>query len=219
MSINNILGNMPSLVDYMFQDDRNSTASSLGYATSQTIDMINLSALQQQTQSDAYVIDLSAEAQELLNQQETKAGNSSIQNAQAHFLGFFEDNGIDLDTLSGSGLELIKGIITFLGESGTTGRDSSTDTLESKVSNGERDVYTLTGENRRIRIAIEKDDTGQKILTLTDLHDNIADVAKFSIEKDEAGKDVIKLERIQDTFSNGRRVDRIEKDPATYNLS
>lgn len=217
MAINSITGSMPSLVDYLNQD-KGSTSNLFDYRSSQQVTDILSLANTQGAQSDAYVIDISPEAQEMLKQEQAQSGNQSLQNAQAHFLSFFEESGIDLDALSGEAAELLSGMLAFIAESGATGRDAKTDALEAQVSEGKRDVYTLTGSERRIRLAIEDDNAGQKVLTLTDLYDNTADIAAFSIEKNEAGDDVIKLVRSNETFTNDKRTDRQEQPPITLKV-
>lgn len=187
-------------------------------ARSQQIINILQIANSAQTVTDAYVIDLSPEAQEMLADSNTSGGNTPIQNAQAHFLSFFEDSGVDLSNLSDEASELLEGIVSFLEESGMTGREATTDSLEQKASNGERDVYTLVGEGRRIRIAVEENDTGQKILTLTDINGKTADIAQFLIEKDEDGKTNINLTRSKEKFAHGRLIEREEKSPITIEV-
>lgn len=211
---------MPSLIDYMDQGSSNK-GSLLGGLGSQTKDILQIINGQQST-SDAYMLDLSPEAQRILAEQQngttTQSGEAPnhIKNAQQHFINFFEENGIDFDNLSAEATELLGGLTTFLADSGTTARDTAIDTLELQASDGERDVYTLTGNERRIRIAIEKNSDGQNMLTLTDIHQNKADIAQMVVNKNGDGNaPVITLTRSQETFANGRKIDREEQDPIT----
>ena len=138
--------------------------------------------------------------------------------AQNHFISFFDRGGLDLNNLSDETSELIGGIVDFLGQSGTTARDTRTDALEMEYSKGDRDVFTLTGDSRRIRIAIEKDATGQNLLTVTDLNGNTADIAQMRIDKNENGKPIITVTRSQEVFAHGSRIGREVNEPITIKV-
>ncbi len=220
MDITSLLFNRPSLIDYLGQgnNQQNSYFNNRGAQNSQLLSQAN--QLQGQNGDPFYIVDLSADAQDALDNQNSGSGeeNAYIQKAQKHFLSFFKDNGIDLKNMSTEATELIAGIIEVIGESETTAQDVTTDQLEYKLSKGGREVYTLTGENRRIRVAIEEQADGSNLLTITDFHDNTADIAEIKIQNDEDNTYIL-VERSEENFINGRRVSRQEQDPINIRVS
>lgn len=220
MDISSLLGNRLSLVDYMGQGNRNSN-NVLGSRGGKRQSVIESVYAAKNQENAAYVLDLSPEAQRMLEQQnqQTATASQPIQGAQKHFLSFFEDAGLDFDNLPASAVELLEGILTMFSESGATGRDSSTDSLELKVSNGERDVYTLTGQSRRTRVAIEQQDNGQKMLSISDIHGDTANIAEISISTVEDNATYLNVEYFEKTFANGRTVNTEQSEPLNIKLS
>ena len=218
MNIASLLNNAPSLANYLNKDGRELSAQLNQNFTQKTNKTLQALSNSQSTNS-AYSLDLSPEAQRLMAQNQTgdNSGNP-IKSAQNHFISFFDRGGLDLNILSDETSELIGGIVDFLGQSGTTARDTRTDALEMEYSKGDRDVFTLTGDSRRIRIAIEKDATGQNLLTVTDLNGNTADIAQMRIDENENGKPIITVTRSQEVFANGSRIGREVNEPITIKV-
>lgn len=210
MDISSLLANRPNLTDYLGQENGQRT-SWFDQSSTQTGNPLSLA--NQQTQgrtanNASYVLDISPEAQRALDSQNAASEGTGdhIKEAQQHFVHFFMEQNINLNELSPQASELLGGILEVLEESGTTARDTQTNALEMTASNGKRNVYTLTGENRRIRIAIEQGADGQNALTITDIYGNTADIAKITINQGEPPSFTVK--QSQETFAYGRLAER-----------
>lgn len=206
MDIASLLLNRLSLTNYLGKDNQGFTP----LIDLSTLQASNLAAQRGQifeNQNSAVQLDLSPEAQEILKQQNEEKGTSEqIKGAQQHFIQFFEENGVDLGNLSFEAEDLLVSILEVIENTGSTNRDTVVNQLESEASKGTRQVYTLLSDNRRLRIAVEKQENGENTLTITDIFGSKADVAKITLEHGENEDITINVERKQEVFAHGRRV-------------
>ncbi len=213
MDISSLLFNRPSLANYL--DGGSKSGGFSGSYSSST-------ALTQSLFDDggaggnsAVSLNLSAEAQAIMAQYNggQQSSGQSTEEAQRFLLEFFADGGIDLENLSAEAEEFLDGLLQVIENMGASGRDAGTDALEKQASKGERDVYTLLGDNRRFRIAIEKGDDGKSTLSIVDIGGDKADIAKVTIGKNQSGATIIHVEHAKESFSHGKRIDRAEQEP------
>lgn len=148
------------------------------------------------------IVSLSSQAQQLLAQIQAKqagstgTGDSSTSTgvtkaAQNFITKFFTDSGIDTTKLSTQAQQLLGGFQDLVADSGATTRDTSTDSQETKYNNGNRQVYTLVGDGRRIRIAVDYTDGKPAAMTITDIgSDGQVTTAKVTKSDDGKGLDV-----------------------------
>lgn len=159
------------------------------------------------------IVQLSSEAQALLKttsgDDASKSKLSGIQkSAQNFLLSFFDESGVDLKKLSGQALTLIQGLQKVIAVDNPTGRDAATDRLEMRNAKGTRRVYTLTGNNSRLRLAIEyaADKKTPVKLTMTDIAGGKVETATISISKDREGALSLDVERDKKEYRNGTKV-------------
>jgi hypothetical protein len=215
-SLTALLGNQPSLIDYL----TGNASSSSGTAGGDSSGLDLLEGDTDSTDSSSDSISLSPMAQILAAQNGTSTATSSgassssstssassngVQAAASNFLtSFFSQSGVNTSNLSPDAQQLLQGFQSMITNSGATSRDTKTDTLENQYQNGNRQVYTLTGNNQRIRIAIDYTNGTPSDLKITDINGGTVDTATVTLTKDSSGTlSGINIDRGQSTYTNG----------------
>jgi hypothetical protein len=213
-SLSNMIGSS-TLLDYLDGGKMSGTAGS-GTA----IQLLNSGLAGSDTTSAAGdIVSLSSQAQQLLAQIQAKqAGAASgdsgtstgVTKAAQNFIAkFFTDSGVDTTKLSDQAQQLIGGVQDLVADSGATTRDTSTDMQEAKYNGGNRQVYTLVGDGRRIRIAVDYTDGKPAAMTMTDISsDGQVISAKVTLSSDAKGVDVAET---QYKYSSGILTDSLTK--------
>lgn len=166
-------------------------------------------------------VDLSEEAKALLekSQGNDKSNQSGLQKfAQDFLMSFFDDSGLDFEALSDEAYGLLDGMLGVIEGSGATGRDVTTDIAEQKYANGNKKVYTLTGNGTRLRIAIDYEDSKPSKLSITDITGGVVETAEVTLSKDSSKLSKIEIERTQREYRNGQMVALNEIDPLSISL-
>jgi hypothetical protein len=166
-------------------------------------------------------VNLSEEAKALLEQSQgtENTNQSGLQKYAQNFLvSFFDESGIDFTKLSDEAYGLLDGMLGVIEGSGATGRDVSTDIAEQKYANGNKKVYTLTGANSRLRIAIDYADGSPSKLSITDISGGIVETAEVTLEKKNGAFSSIEVERTQKEYRKGHMVTKNEINPLSINL-
>jgi hypothetical protein len=170
------------------------------------------------------VVQLSPEAQALLkttggDDQDTKL--SGVQKAAQNFLvSFFDQGDADLKKLSPEALTMIEGLQDVIAGNPATGRDVTTDRMEMSNAKGSRKVYTLTGNNSRLRLAIQygEDKKTPVKLTMTDISGGKVETADITLTKDSKGVLQMSIERAQMAYRNGNKVSENKLAPISVKL-
>lgn len=177
-SLTSLINSQPSLADYLNGNSSGSSTSS-GSSSDGLLSLLNSGS-----GADGDTVDISSAAQQILNainNQTASASTSSTsstsstgvsqikQGAQNLVTSFFTDSGIDTSQLSDSAKQLLDGFQSLISNSDTSARDNTTDSLEQKYNAGTRKVYTLTGSDERLRIAVDYKDGKPSSLTITDI--------------------------------------------------
>lgn len=166
------------------------------------------------------VVKLSDEAKDLLAQtggsSDDKTQLTGVQKAAQNFLvSFFDESGVDLSKISPQAVTMIGGLQDVIGDSGSTGRDVTTDRMEMSHNKGLRRVYTLTGTNTRLRLSIQyaEDKKTPLTLTMSDIRGGKVDTAEISLAKDKSGVMKLNIERNRQEYKNGHRTGYAALDP------
>lgn len=221
MDISSLLGQRMSLLDYIGQGKSSAfDASSQGVAdkVNKIMQIVNTPA--QQTDGSGISVSLSAEAQALLADG-NGANDSKLsgvqKGAQNFMMSFFDQSGLDFTKLTDQTLDLIQGLGDVIASSGGTMRDVTTDAAESKY-NENRQVYTLTGANSRLRVAIDYGDDGKPSkLSVTDIANGQVETAEISLQTKD-GAQTMTINRTQREYQNGHMVKLSDIDPLTVDL-
>lgn len=221
-SLKGMLANRPSLIDYMGGGKTNifdtlAQARTAGNAATQAA----IAAAQEKNGVDN--VSLSADAQAILNAKNADgSANPTLSGVQKGaldlFMSFFDDSDIDLTKLSGETLELIKGFQSVIADSGSVTRDVTTDTLEERYQEGNRQVYTLTGTGSRLRIAVDYKDGKPSQLAITDILNGQVEIANITLGEKDGKADTVLLERSQREYVKGSLVDSVTKMPMSLSL-
>lgn len=168
-------------------------------------------------------INLSEDAQKLLNQAKGADGKTAVSGVQKigqnFMLGFFDQLGVDFDSLSGQALDLITGMQDVIADSGATARDISTDMAETRYAGNSRKVYTLTGAQSRLRLAIEYGSDGKpQKLSITDIQGARVETADITIKSENGGLSTMEVSRTQREYKNGHMVTLNEIEPLSIKL-
>lgn len=167
-------------------------------------------------------VTLSAEAQALLTQaggSDNSALNGVQKTAQNFVIGFFDQSGIDEAKLSEESFDLISGLLGVISGSGAATRDTATDTMEMRYAENGKKVYTLTGNNTRLRLAIDYNDDGTpKKLSITDIAGGQVETAEITLAKDKDGVMRMNIDRTQREYRNGHMVTTAEIEPLSVKL-
>ena len=162
-------GNTPSLLDYMDGGKMSGTATN-----STALSLLN-NGLSSDSGGSGDTVSLSAEAQQILAKLQGTSSDSSssstgvTKTAQNFISNFFTASGVDVTKMSDQAQKLLQGFQDLVADSGATSRDTATDTQETRYNNGNRQVYTLVGDGRRIRIAVDYADGKPTGMTMTDI--------------------------------------------------
>lgn len=221
-SLKGMLGNRPSLLDYMGGNKGNifdtlAQARTAAAATTQA----TIAAAQEKNGVDQ--VKLSTEAQAILNAKNADgSANPTLSGVQKGaldlFMSFFDDSDIDLTKLSGETLELIKGFQAVIADSGSVTRDITTDLLEEAHHSGNRQVYTLTGAGSRLRIAVDYQGGKPTQLAITDILNGQVEIATITLGEKNGKADMVLLERSQREYVRGSLVDSVTKMPMSLSL-
>lgn len=220
-SLSSLLGNAPSLLDYMNNGKSgalDAAAQGVAQKVSQIMSLAN-AAVEDQTGIGSDIT-LSEEAKALLADG-NGANDSKItgvqKGAQNFMMSFFDESGLDFAKLSDEALDLIQGLGDVIASSGGAVRDISTDAAESKY-NPNREVYTLTGTNARLRVAIDYGTDGKPVkLSVTDIANGQVETAEISLETKD-GAQVMTVNRTQREYQHGHMVKLSDIDPLSVDL-
>ncbi|PZO86423.1 MAG: hypothetical protein DI626_06710 [Micavibrio aeruginosavorus] len=168
-------------------------------------------------------INLSEDAQKLLNQAKSADGKTAVSGVQKigqnFLLGFFDQLGIDFDGLTNEAINLITGMQDVIADSGATTRDVTTDMAEMRYANNSKKVYTLTGAQSRLRLAIEYATDGTpKKLTLTDIQGARVETADITLASEKGKLTSMEVSRTQREYKNGHMVTLNEIEPMSIKL-
>ena len=220
MDISSLLGQRLSLLDYLGQGKSSAfDAASQGVADKVTKIMELVNSQPQQSDSGISVT-LSDEAQALLADSNGDAASklTGVQKgAQNFMMSFFDQSGVDFSQLSDEALNLIQGLGDVIASSAGTSRDITTDAAESKY-NSNRKVYTLTGNDTRLRVAVDYDEAGKPSkLSVTDITGGKVETAEIVLEKQD-GVSTLTINRTQREYQNGHMVKLSDIDPLSVDL-
>lgn len=217
--IKSLFSNTPSLANYMsggagngiLAGQRNANAA----LVNQILETANSARLDQ--------VNLSAEAQKLMESgtgSDTSALTGVQKSAQAFFIKFFQDSGVDLGNLSDETLEFMQGVQDIIAGTGTVQRDAVTDSLEIKHHQGARDVFTLAGSNMRLRFAVEYDAAGKPAkMSISDMLGGSVNLADITVQKSTDGTPAsIEVQREERQYTNGSLADLKLREPITLDL-
>lgn len=220
MDISSLLGQRLSLLDYLGQGKSSAfDAASQGVAdkVSKIMELVNT---QPQQNDSGISVTLSDEAQALLADSNGDAASSltGVQKGAQNFLmSFFDQSGVDFSKLSDEAVDLIQGLGEVIAGSSGTSRDITTDAAESKY-NANRKVYTLTGANTRLRVAIDYGDDGKPAkLSVTDISGGQVETAEITLEEQD-GAATLTINRTQREYQNGHMVKLSDIDPLSVDL-
>lgn len=215
-SLKNMIANQPSLLNYLGGGNQSKALAAQRTATQQTVSRI----LDQVNTQSGDQVSLSPEAQALLAQYGTgDAKLTGVQRAaQAFFLGFFEDSGVDLSKASSETLEFLKGFQDVIAGSGSVQRDTITDNMEERYHKGNRDAFTLLGDNSRLRMTIDYKDDKPSKMTITDILGGNVEVATITLDGLGAANPAIIVGREQREYANGNLVESNTRMPLTLAL-
>ncbi|MFA5592777.1 MAG: hypothetical protein WC989_05645 [Micavibrio sp.] len=170
-------------------------------------------------------VTLSEEAKALLagmnGKDEAGSRMSGVQKAAQNFLiGFFDQSGIDFSSLSSEAFNIIEGLQGVIEGTGAAARDTTTDRMEMRYGENGKKVYTLAGNNTRLRIAIEyaEDKTTPVKLSITDITGPQVETAEITLKEDEDGVMRMDIERTQREYRNGYMVSLGEMEPLSMKL-
>lgn len=169
-------------------------------------------------------INLSEDAQRLLTQAKGADGKSAVTGvqkiAQNFMVGFFDDLGVNFRYLSSEAMNLITGMQDVIAGSDSYARDITTDMAEMRYADGIKKVYTLTGPQSRLRLAIEyePDGTTPKKLSVTDIHGTRVETAEISLKVENGKLTHIDVSRSQREYKNGHMVTLEEIEPLSIKL-
>lgn len=220
-SLGSLLTNTPSLLDFL-NNGKSSAFDSVAQGVAQKVGQIMTlanSAAEDQTGIGTNIT-LSAEAQALLADG-NGASDSKLtgvqKGAQNFMMSFFDQNDLDFAKLTDEALDLIQGLGDVIAGSGGTTRDLTTDAAESKY-NPNREVYTLTGTNTRLRVAIDYSADGKPVkLSVTDIANGQVETADITFETKDGAK-VMTVNRTQREYQNGHMVKLSDIDPLSVGL-
>lgn len=220
-SLNGLLGKNPSLLDFLNNGKSgalDAAAQGVAQKVSQIMTLAN-SAVEDQTGVGSNIT-LSEEAKALLADG-NGANDSKItgvqKGAQNFMMSFFDQSGLDFPKLTDEALDLIQGLGDVIAGSGGTVRDMTTDAAESKY-NPNREVYTLTGTNSRLRVAIDYGADGKPVkLSVTDIANGQVETADITFETKDGVK-VMTVGRTQREYQNGHMVKLSDIDPLSVDL-
>jgi hypothetical protein len=224
MDISNLksLFTSPSLADYL---PGGSKSVSAGGGASGILSLLG----GDQTGASGDNVDLSSMAQQILaaaNGQTSStasapaSGSTDDQtSAKAVISSFFTDNGVDLSNLSGDAQQLLQGFQDVIDNSGATARDRKTDSLEEQYQGANCKVFTLTGNNTRLRIAVDYKDGRPQALTLTDIVGSTLETATVTLTQGSDGAAAgIQVARSQSSYLNGAMVNAATPSPLSIAL-
>lgn len=220
MDISSLLGQRMSLLDYMGQGKSSAfDSASQGVAdkVAKIMQIANNSV--DQTSAAGINVTLSDEAQALLSQNNGAADTklSGVQKgAQNFMMSFFDQSEIDFSKLSDQARDLIQGLGEVIAGSGGTARDISTDAAESKYNAG-RKVYTLTGANTRLRVAVDYVEGKPSKLSVTDITNGQVETAEITLGKQD-GVQTMTINRTQREYQYGHMVKLSDIEPLSVDL-
>jgi hypothetical protein len=214
----------PSLADYLPGGSQSVSGGSGGASG-----ILSLLGGDQDSGSSGDSVDLSSMAQQILaaaNGQTSPTASASGSgstddqtSAKAMISGFFTDNGVDLSNLSDDAQQLLQGFQDVIDNSGATARDQKTDSLEEQYQGANRKVFTLTGNNTRLRIAVDYKDGKPQTLTLTDIVGSNLETATVSLTQGSDGTATgIQVARSQSSYLNGAMVNAATPAPLSMDL-
>lgn len=220
-TLNGLLGNNPSLLDYLGNGKSgafDSVAQGIAAKVNRIVELANTGA--DTTGASSVNVTLSAEAQALLADGNggTDSKISGVQkSAQNFMMSFFDQSGIDFKNLSPEALDLIQGLGEVIAGSGGNARDISTDAAESKYTPN-RKVYTLTGNNTRLRVAIDYAADGKPSkLSVTDIAGGKVETADITLgTQDDIA--TMTINRTQREYQNGHMIKLSDIDPLSVEL-
>lgn len=220
MDISSLLSQRMSLLDYMGQGKSSAfDSASQGVAdkVAKIMQIANNSV--DQTSAAGINVTLSDEAQALLSQSNGAADTklSGVQKgAQNFMMSFFDQSEIDFSKLSDQARDLIQGLGEVIAGSGGTARDISTDAAESKYNAG-RKVYTLTGANTRLRVAVDYVEGKPSKLSVTDITNGQVETAEITLGKQD-GVQTMTINRTQREYQYGHMVKLSDIEPLSVDL-
>ncbi len=219
----------PTLADYLPGGSKSATAAN--GAGSSALSLLDGT---QGTNGDGSgdSVDLSSAAQQLLaiiNGQTSTASTSGAsgsssptddqQAAQNTITGFFTGNGVDTSKLSADAQKLLQGFQDVINNSGATTRDTKTDSMEEQYQGANHKVFTLTGNNTRLRIAIDYAAGKPQIMTITDINGSSLETANITLTNDAGGAPSgIQITRSQSQYLNGAMVSSTAPSPRSVAL-
>jgi len=211
----------PSLLDYMNQG-KSGLFDSVSQGIAAKVSTIQALANNNgaTTDTSGVNITLSEEAKKIIadGNGSSNANISGVQKAGQNFMmSFFDQSGLDLAKLSDGALNLIQGLQDVVAGSGATQRDAMTDIAEQKYNDG-RQVYTLTGQGTRLRIAIDSIDGKPSKLSVTDISNGKVETAEITFETKNGKPDTMVIERTQREYANGHMVGLSDIDPLAIKL-
>lgn len=222
MDLSSLLGRPPALLDYLGQG-RSGHFDSVAQGMTEKINRVMaLANGNGAAQGDAsgIQISLSEEAQALLassNGAEDGKLSGVQKGAQNFLMSFFDQSDVDFKNLSADALDLIQGLGEVIAGSGGTARDLTTDIAESKYNDG-RKVYTLTGNNTRLRVAIDYTADGAPAkLSVTDIAGGKVETAEITLTREDDAS-LMTIIRTQREYQNGYMVKLSDIDPLAVDL-
>lgn len=222
MDISSLLGRAPSLLDFLNQGKSghfDSVAQGMTEKVNRIMTLANGGG-EPATGASGINISLSEEAQALLadgNGADSGKLSGVQKGAQNFLMSFFDQSGVDFKNLSGEALDLIQGLGEVVSGSGGTMRDITTDAAESKYNEG-RKVYTLTGNNTRLRVAIDYASDGMPSkLSVTDIAGGKVETAEITLSRED-DTSVMSIIRTQREYQNGYMVKLSDIEPLTVDL-
>ena len=214
----------PTLVDYMGKGKNGSGLfDSIAQDMNQKIALLQASiATAGTTEQGSTNVTLSEEAKKLIAESngDDDGKLSGVQKGSQNFLmGFFDENGIEFDKLSDDAKKFLTGLQGVIAGSGATTRDYATDMAEGKYSNGLKEAYTLTGDQVRLRVAIEYTALGKPVkLSVTDIAGGGVETADITLQSEDGKVTSMTINRTQREYANGHMTKTATLDPLEIGL-
>lgn len=132
-------------------------------------------------------LSLSTTAQGMAQAGGTGDDSKAKNGAKAFLLNFFQDKGVDVAKLSDDAIALLQGIDDMITDMGGAVQDSTVDTMTANYVKGQRQSYTLTGQDQRLSFTVQYENGKPASMAVMHIQGKIATRAVISLTENAAG--------------------------------
>jgi|GEM_PF-7061359 len=205
-TISSLMGRMPSLVDYLNQQDGTIASSPLQSLANQSS-----SGAGAMFGDGGDTVSFSAQAQLLAAQgsgsassftPDSDGGEAAMKGAVQFIADFFADSGVDMDKMSEETKTLLNGMGELIGAMGSVARDSTIDEMTKSYVKGQRESFTLQGDGTRLSVTVQYENGKPKNLNVTQVQGTTASTALITLGMDDKGApSTVEIARVQKTYN------------------